>query len=786
MSKPIENLKEQSGKLGRAWGDWVVKNKWLALGLSLLFVGTFFTGMPKVGFDGDYHSFFKDDYEPMLAFDALQRKYTKDDNVLIVIESKDGKMFTKETLAAIEELTDSAWQLIPYNTRVDAITNFQHTYAEGDDLYVEDLVEDAESKSEAEITKIKKIALNKPLLVDRLLNESGSVSALNITVQLPGVNPTTEMPEIVTAVRGLTSRFENRHPELTTHLSGMVMLNGAFFEATQGDMGLMMMMFLAIIVMLLIASRTLSGTFATLIVIMFSIIAAMGFSGLAGIKLTPPSGSAPVIVMTLAVADSVHILITIVQYMRRGMNKKEAIAESLRVNFMPVFITSLTTVIGFLSMNTSEVPPFHDLGNITAVGMIGAFVFSITTLPALLTLLPMRVKVREEKEVKGGKIFSRIAEFVIAKRRQVLFGSAAIIIGFTVLSLRNSLNDEFLKYFDESVEFRSSTDFISDNLTGIYNVEYSLNSGEAGGINNPEYLKNLVKFEQWLLEQEEVIHVNSYVEVARQVNQSMHGDSAEYYRIPTDREAAAQYLLLYEMSLPFGLDLNNQINVDKSESRMIVTIENLTSNEMIAFAEKSEAWLKANTPEYMHTNGISPTMMFAYLGIAQILSMISGTALALILISIVLMFALKSTKFGILSLIPNIAPVVVGFGLWALLDGVINVGLAVVFGMTLGIIVDDTVHFMSKYLRARRDQNASPEDAVRYAFSTVGRALLVTSLVLVVGFTILSTSTFKMNSGMAQITGIIIVAALVIDFLMLPALLIALDKRKDKTNLIED
>ncbi len=560
----------------------------------------------------------------------------------------------------------------------------------------------------------------------------------------------------------------------------MIMLNSAFFEASEKDSTtLIPLMFLAIILTIFLATRTISGTFTTLLVIIFSIVAGMGFAGHLGIKLTPPSGAAPIIIMTLAVADSIHILITFMQSMRKGMAKREALVESLRVNLMPVFITSLTTVIGFLSMNTSEVPPFHDLGNITAVGMVGAFLFSVTTLPALMTLLPVKVKIREDSVSKSHKFYESIANLVIAQRVPVLFGSLILIGGFSYLAIQNTLNDEFIKYFDSRISFRTDTDFISDNLTGIYNVEFSVGAGEEGGINDPKYLLKLEQFERWLEQQPEVIHVNSYAEIARQVNQSMHGDSLKYYILPTNREEAAQYLLLYEMSLPFGLDLNNQINVDKSETRLTATIHNISSINMVAFSKRAENWLQENTPEHMHSLGISPTMMFSYLSGRQIKSMMSGTGLALVLISIVLIIALRSFKYGALSLLPNIAPIAVGFGIWALVDGTINIGLSIVFGMTLGIIVDDTVHFLSKYLRARREHNYSIEDAIRYAFSTVGRALLVTTIILVVGFGILAQSSFGMNSGMAKVTAIIITVALIIDFFMLPATLLTINMREE-------
>lgn len=782
MVKHSNSDDAQQNSFAARWAKWVIRWRWPVLAFSLLLAMGLGYGGQFLGFNNDYHVFFSEDNPQLQAFDDLQGKYTQDDNVFIVIEPKDGTVFTRETLSALESLTEASWQT-PYSSRVDAITNFQHTRAVEDDLYVDDLVEDAANKTEEELAYIKEVALKEPLLVHRLISKKGDVTAVNITVKLPGED-VNEANEIIAYVREMIADFEAENPNLKTYQSGMIMLSGAFFEASQKDMGtLMPLMFLVIVLTIFLATRSLSSTFSALIVIIMSIMAAMGAAGWLGIQLTPPSAAAPTIIMTLAIADSIHVLITLIQQMRLGLPKKVAIVESVRLNFMPVFITSLTTVIGFLTMNLSDAPPFHDLGNMTAIGMTAAFVFSITTLPALMAILPVRVKVNQAAangNATASSWLERLGNFIVLHNRRLLWGTTAAIVGISLLVVKNEMNDEFVNYFDESIQFRSDTDFISDRLTGIYNVEYSIGAGENGGVNNPEYLAKLAEFEAWLYDQEEVIHVNSYVEVAKRVNKSMHGDSLQYYTVPTNREEAAQYLLLYEMSLPFGLDLNNQINVDKSETRLTATVENLSSTELIDFTRRSEQWLQNNTPEYMHTFGTSTTLMFSFLGRRQFQSMITATALAILLISIVLIFALKSFRFGLMSLIPNLTPILVGFGVWALLSGVINTGIAIVFGMTLGIIVDDTVHFISKYIRARGDLGKSPEEAVRYAFSTVGRALVVTTVVLVAGFAILAQSSFGMNSGMAKVTVVIITLALIIDFLILPGLLIIMGEQQEK------
>ena len=772
MKKAAEAARQFVGQ----WTDFVIRYKWpvfistLVLALSLGFQG-------KMEFDGDYHVFFSKSNPELEAFDALQEKYTKDDNVLIVLTPQHGDVFTRENLTAIESLTADAWNT-PYSSRVDAITNFQYTRAEGDDLYVEDLSYQSEAKSNDEIAAIRDRALNEPLLVDRLINAEGNVTAINVTIKLPGKNSAEEIPEVTAFTRKMIKDFEQNYPQFDVHTSGLVPLNTAFFESSMRDLMLTMGMFLIVIITTLILTRNVYSTIATLVVVLLSIISAVGFVGLMGIKLTPPSSVFPTMVLTLAVADSIHILITMLQKMRKnGLDKLAALQESMRLNFMPVLITSLTTVIGFLTMNFGDVPPFWDLGNITAFGMTMAFLFSTTTLPALMAILPVKVK-QQTRSNERTNWYTALGRFVSARPIGLSVASVAIIGILTVLATRNQFNDEFINYFDDSVEFRSHTDYISDNLTGIYNVEFSVGSGESGGINSPEYLHHLNSFETWLNDQPEVIHVNAFSEVARRVNRSMHGDDERFYKIPDSREEAAQYLLLYELSLPFGLDLNNQINVDKSETRVTATLENISSAEMIAFTERAENWLEEYTPQPMHTLGVSPTLMFSKLGFRQADSMFRGNIIAIILISLVLIFALQNVRLGVLSIIPNVAPVLVGFGIWALYMGQINTGMVIVFGMTLGIIVDDTVHFMSKFLRARNDLGYNAREAVTYAFETVGKALVTTTIVLMAGFAVLSTSSFALNSYMAQITTVIILSALIIDFVLLPSLLILISKDK--------
>ena len=275
-----------------------------------------------------------------------------------------------------------------------------------------------------------------------------------------------------------------------------------------------------------------------------------------------------------------------------------------------------------------------------------------------------------------------------------------------------------------------------------------------------------------------MIHVSILSDTIKRLNRNMHGDDPAWETIPTERELAAQYLLLFEMSLPYGLDLNNQINVDKSATKIAVILKQLTNRDIRAFNTRAEEWLVNHTPEVMHANGTGAALMFSNISRRTIDSMVFGTFIALVLISATLMLALRDLKLGLISLIPNIAPALLALGIWALWKTQLGMAGSVVFAVSLGIVVDDTVHFLSKYLRARREQKHSVTEAIHYAFSTVGLALLATTTILVAGFLILVTSSYQANEQTGQLLSLIITLALILDFTFLPALLLKMEREE--------
>ncbi|MCY3679893.1 MAG: MMPL family transporter [Gemmatimonadetes bacterium] len=749
----------------------ILRYRWLVVALTTLVMLTLTAGVRFITVTNDYRILFGEDNPQLLAFDALENTYSASNTALIAITPRNGSVFTREALGAVEELTEAAWRA-PYSSRVNSLTNYTHSEALDDDLVVAPLVDDASSLSDDDVVRIEKIALDAIEIAGRLVSHDGRTAGVAINFILPE-NHDQAVIEITDYLDSVLNQARTSHPDIDYYMTGDVVMHRTFADVTKNDMEtLTPIVFLIIVGATIILLRSIFSTLAIVAVIVFVINTTMGFAGWNGVVFSPTNAGVPIIVMVIAIADSIHVVTSVLLGMRRGLDRNAAIVESIRINAYPVFITSVTTAIGFLSLNASDSPPFHVLGNYVAFGVLCALVYTMTLLPALLSILPLRASLVQSH---GTAFFDRFADFVIARRKFLLWFVTAVVVVLILGISRIELSDNMAQYFDDRYEFRRDTDYIIDNLTGLDKLEYSLSAGREGGITDPEYLRQVDAFAEWYRAQPEVTHVQAFSDIMKRLNKNMHGDDPAFYRLPEDPELAAQYLLLYEFSLPFGSDLNDRIDVAKSATRLSVVTGNAWSRDLRELDKRAQVWLQANAPAFAYeASGLS--IVFAHLSLRNINSMLRGTITAMALISFILIWIFKSVRVGLLSLLPNFIPAIMSFGLWGYLVGHVGIASSVVIAVVFGIVVDDTIHFLSKYLKARREGLPAPE-AVRYTFNTVGHALWTTTAVLSVGFLVFATSGFEVSWALGLLVTITIVFALVADFLLLPTLLIAIDRR---------
>ena len=570
------------------YARWIVRQRWAVLIVVLLATAAAAAGVPKIDLATDYRVFFSPDNPDLAAYEAVENIYTKNDNVLFALRPRSGDVFTPELLETMRALTEDAWQ-IPYSTRVDGLTNFQHTWADGDDLIVEDLVGPGAITADV-VARARDVGLSEPLLVGRLVAEDARTAGINVRISLPG-DSKAELPETVEHVRQLLVTYRAANPDVEIHASGIAMMNWAFAEAPMLDMPFVMpLMFGAFVLAIVVFLRSMSGIISTLTVLLLSTLTAVGIAGHLGILLDPVSSAAPIVILTLAVADSVHILVSWLGLRRDKVENREALIEAVRINAMPVFLTSITTAIGFLSLNFSDSPPFRLLGNITAFGVMVARVYSMTVLPALVAILPARDAVRTGRG-RLDALMERFSELLVRRYRPVLatMGIVAVLLSLSIARLQ--VNDQYIDYFDESLPIRIASDCTVDHLSGIYSTTYSLEAGGSQEVANPTYLAAVDAFTDYLESRPAVVHVNSFTRTMKRLNKNLHGDDPAEYRLPEDQELAAQYLLLYELSLPYGLDVNDQIDVDKRSLRLDVTYGDVDIAVVEGETRLAEAWL---------------------------------------------------------------------------------------------------------------------------------------------------------------------------------------------------
>lgn len=764
----------------KMYAELVLSAPWFVIGVTTVFVLCASLGVFLLRFEADYKNFFDDDNPELLALDEFENTYGKSENVAFLIVPNDGNATSEIALSAAIWLTEAAWRT-PYSRRVDSLANFQYTTADGDDLYVRDLIEPTEISRPSVQSHIRTVALADPRIAGSILARSGDVSVVNVTVELPelpGGDILKPVAEVADYAREIAAEAERRFSNLDIRVVGTVMVNQTFVEASlQSQLVFLPSSLLLMALILGVLTRSGSGVLATGMVIVFSIFASIGLGSWMGLPFSPPIMPAPTIVLMIVVANCVHLLVTMENRMKLGDTKRVAIIESMRLNLHPVFLASLTTTLGFLSMNFSEVPPYRHLGMFVAFGIMVSFVLSVSFLPAVLSLLPFRAA-NERKESNRLSI-KWLSDFVI-RHRKLLFCLWLVIIPAMIWAIpKNELNDVLVHFFNKNVEFRQDTDFMDERLSGNTLLEYSLEATSVGGATDPNFLEDVANFATWFRDQSSVRHVATVTDTFKQLNMNMHGDDIASYHIPESQELAAQYLLLYELSLPQGLDLNNQIDRSRSATRVTVSAKTLHSKDLLELNARAKRWLQDNAPNVAVASGTGPSSLFAYVGQRNIRAMLIGTVIVLLAISAILLIALRSLRIGLISLVPNLLPAILGFGVWGLTVGQIGLSLSVVVAMTIGIVVDDTVHFLGKYLRARRQLGYDSATAIHYAFDTAGRALLTTTLVLVSGFLIFALSPFIPTAQVGILTAMIIGFALIADLTLLPALLMWVD-RNDK------
>lgn len=748
------------------------QSKWYCF-FSLILFFTCVIGLGDLKQQAGYRVFFHDGNKDLISQLKKEKDYSSEDQIVFVLESKTGDILSLENLDTIEKITDEAWQ-IPFSNRVESLTNFQHSKGDEDTLLIDYFYTAENELSEESIAELREEALTHPELKNLYVsdNTKGTIIQVKLGLSDDIFERVDQRNESVMFARNMVDEVEAANNDLKLHLVGRTMLNKSFEELVAEDNEtLVPLMFLIIIVLMMLLTRSIKATISSLILVILSVIMTLGFMGWVGFAVNQTNSQITIIILSIAVCNCVHILSNFRQNFALHDDMRDALRLSYESNLKSILLTNLTTIIGFMSMNLSDSPVYQELGTAVAFGIFSAYILTMCFLPGLLLILRTRIKPSNGTK----QVPEKFVGTLIAGKKPIFWIGTAITVTVSSMTLMNVVNDDLITYFAEGHKFRVGAEYVQENITGFDEVSFELDSGVADGVKSPEFLMMLDNFCSWLEEQENIVHVRCFSKIMKRLNKNMNADDPDYYKIPEDIETSSQYLLLYELSLPYGLDLTNMINFDKSASLVSVMLSHAKTNDFLRLERDVNDWFEENAPSHS-TKPVSLSYMFANIGLDTIKNMVAGSIVALILIALTLCIAFRSIKFGLMSILPNAFPALMVFGIWGIFVGEVNMPVAVIFSVTLGIIVDDTVHFITKYLHARRELGKSVDEALRETFNKVGRALLVTTTVLAMGFFTLALSSFEVNAILGVMAGGTILMALVLDFILLPLLIKMIDK----------
>ena len=753
--------------------ETIIRYRPLCIIISLLILAGLAQGLSKINFNPDINAFFPENDTLTTSHLSIEDTYSSMDNAVIGIGVKEGTVFSNVVLSLIEDLTEKAWKT-PHSLRVDSLSNYSYVSADGDDLYIEPFLEGSSTYDLKTLKEKELIIEEEELAYGAIISKDKKTSLINIVFDPPRKDIEAEYQESLNYVLGFLEEARKNHPEVDLIISGIVYMEYQSPMLLKAQMPkLMPTAILVILLTLFLLLRSLVAVAGSFLVILMSVVSAMGSIGFMSGDIAQPFIMVPILIATLAVADCVHLFTLYFQNLDSSRKSKEAMLESLKLNLQPLFLTSLTTAIGFLSLNLAPVEPLRGIGNGVAVGVFLAFIFTVLLLAPIVSYF----NVKQSKNINFQKNIARkLGRFSIKNYKRLLVIVPVISCFLMAFIPLNKTNDNPLEFYSERYTTSAAdSKWISQRIGGTFPVSYELNS--QGIVSDPEFLREVDKFSEWLASNKEVLHVSSLSKIMKNLNKTLHGKQEEWNIIPTEPDLSAQYLFFYEMSLPYGLDLTNSISQNKESIKLVASLKELGSLEYREFAKRVENYASQNMPEDMVSIGTGTRPIFAFMSNMLITQLIYALGIGIVLITATIILFFRSLRYGMLTSVTNLLPIGVAFGIWAIVSGEISMLVGIGMGTTLGIIVDFTVHFLSKYLHARRQKNLSAEEAVEYAFETVGFALIITSFSLILGFLVLLQAFFIPIHGFVLFSSIAFLSALIIDLLLFPALLITWDKR---------
>ena len=755
--------------------NFLLSQRYLLATLSILLGGAISLGALKTTIDSSDDSILSEDDPYRLEVAQVNKDFPPSTSVLFAFMSPEGDVFNRDMLQAMQDLTDR-YTDVESAVSVASLINRRLNAVDADIHERDYLLPELDELTAQDLVKIREIALADKDLTQSMLSPEGDMALAVIKFHATSEEQPTQL-RIAKTVIDLRDSLREQYPEQNIYVLGRILFEYDSYNAQIKDAKyLFPIVMLTILGLMYFCLRSLSFALAIAVVSVMSVGLTVGTVGWAQVPFNQISNMGPLVVFMIAMADSIHLVSVYLQGLHKSLSKFEALSESLRVNIQPVTLATVTTAMGFLSLNYCASPGIYGFGNVVAMGVVWAFLVTFTLLPALILLLPVK-KVPEPLGVKG--FINFVAKLVANHGKQLFWGSLLlIVVTFAMLPL-NKVDFDRFSFIDKDSDFHTVISALAEKIGNDQSLVYSINSGKYYGITEPEFLRKIEKFSIWLEEQPQTSFVTSYTGFLKNRNMAENDNDPAWEVLPEDNLQIIDYLVGYQLVQEIEPQLEPIFNSEYSAIRMVVGTSNLSNVQLLDFSEEIEDWITLNMdPAYDVMHGDN-SILYARLNKMISLQLMEGFTLSFLLITATLLVGLKSARYGLLSMIPNLFPATIVFGIWGLLVGELSPYILMLFSISIGLVVDDSVHVLSKYIVARREGESS-EAAVQYSLDKAGSAITITTLSLAVGtFILVLSNTFYYQNVALLLTPIIIVA-LLLDLLFLPPLLVRFDNWLDR------
>lgn len=777
-------------------GEFITRNPKKIILPMLMMSILIISNLRFITIDTSTEGFLKSDDPALVRYEAFKEQFGQDEKIMVIIEAKD--VFAKQTLKKLQSLHNQLSNNVPHLNDITSLVNARNTRGEGDKLLVEDLMENF-PQTEEQLAKIKETALSNAMYKNLLYNEAHNFTTIILEPSayesveggddLEGFGAEDEeeaefltdpsKSEMVRAANKIVASFNS--DDFHVYVAGSLAVNDYNKQSVQADMQkfvklvlLMMMLFLFVVF------KRISAVILPIFIVLISLLTTIGIMAISGTPITIPTQILPSFLLAVGIGAVVHLLSMFFKHFNEHGDKDEAIIHSLGHSGLAIIMTSFTTAAGLFSFSSAAIEPIAALGVFGAVGVLIALVNTIILLPALLAVLPLKQKATAvESSQKMDKLLFAVADFSFLHAKKIIVVSFLVAVTFIYLATQVAFKHDTLSWQPDDSPIKISTFKVDKALRGSVTMEVIVDTGKENGLYDAVLLQ---KIDDAVHELEKFNTGTHFVgkgwsvgDVLKEIHRALHENNPEFYGITTNDALIPQEFLLFENS--GSDDLEDFVDASMSKARITFKLPWMEASEYTEISDELQKILHEKLGEHVNITVTGMVPLFQRTLVAAMDSMATSYIIAFILIAIMMVILLGSVKIGLISMLPNVLPIIIALGFMALLDMPLDLFTMLVGAIVIGLSVDDTVHFFHNFSKYHH-QGYSTKEAVEKTMVGTGRALVATSIVLSLGFFVYMFASLSNLVNFGILAGGAIIIALISNIILGPALLTLITKDK--------